>query len=252
MTQTSWPYVDQSTTDIEYEQLAAEFQDSGVIGSLGDTALQVYADSSGMQIKVRLGGALVRGYRYSNTAEVIVPVDVSASNPRIDRCVLELDVSQSNVDDRILLKMIDGTPAASGATPPALTQDPSGVWQISLGQVAVGASTSTIASGNITDERSWIGSRTGQWANNAGRPSSPRKYKIGFNQSIPGWEYWDGASWVALVSSVTAAQISDATTLGRTLVKAASITAAQQAVGIYVQDTSPGVKPANSLWFKKV
>jgi len=251
MTQTSWPYVNQPTTDVEYEQLAAEFQDTGIIGSLGDTALQVYADSSGMQVKVRLGGALMRGYRYSSTAEEPLPVSTAASNPRVDRVVLTLDVSQPNADDRISLDVLAGTPAVSGAEPPVLTQVDGGIWQMPLCRVNVGANTLTIAASAVIDERSWIGSYIGQWLDNSGRPANPRKYKIGYNASIPGYEFWNGTTWKALVDTVTATQISDSTVIGRSLIKASTITAAQQAAGIYVQDTDPGVKPANSLWFQK-
>jgi len=52
--------------------------------------------------------------------------------------------------------VLTGTPAAS-PTPPNVTQS-STIWEISLAQVYVGAAVSTIAAGNITDERIWAGS----------------------------------------------------------------------------------------------
>jgi len=120
------------------------------------TDLLVYGDSSGMQVKVPAGQSMVRGHYYANDALVTLAITTAnATNPRIDNVVLELDPSANT----ILLKVVAGTPAASPVAP-TLTQTDSGIWQQLLATVSVAAAASTIAAGNVTDRRSFLGGLT--------------------------------------------------------------------------------------------
>lgn len=152
MTQTYFPFATGSgsnVTQAQWGQMAQYWMSTGVIkGALNE--LSVYADSTGMQCKVKSGNAWIQGFYFQSDAEVVMPISAAnATNPRIDRVALQVDWTNNNISIIIL----QGTPASS-PTPPALTQNTS-LWQISLAQVYVGANVSTIAAGNITDERSF-------------------------------------------------------------------------------------------------
>lgn len=113
--------------------------------------LQVYADSTGMQIKVKSGAANVQGIYFDSDAEEILAISAAnASNPRIDRIIVRLDLPADSID----FAVIQGAPAASPAAP-SLTQNNTR-WEISLAQVYVGMNASTIISDNITDDRFFV------------------------------------------------------------------------------------------------
>jgi len=110
--------------------------------------LAVYADSTGMQVKVPTGTVWAEGQFCQNTALTTVAVTAAhATLPRIDRVVMRKD----NTAKTFALVVIDGTPA-SPAVAPAITQT-SAMWDVPLAQIAVGAAVTTIAAGNVTDQR---------------------------------------------------------------------------------------------------
>ena len=120
---------------------------TGVVRGEGNE-LAVFADSTGMQVKVPDGTAWVEGQACLNDAQVTLAVGAAdASNPRIDRVVLRKD-SAANT---FALLVLAGTPAASPVAP-TLTQSAT-VWEVPLAQVLVPATATTINSGNVTDER---------------------------------------------------------------------------------------------------
>jgi len=99
----------------------------------------------------------VRGHYYQSTAqETIALTAANLSNPRIDTIIIELDPSANT----IVLKAIAGDPAVS-PTPEPLVQTDAGVYQIKLADVLVDAAATTISSGKVTDERSYIEDFTG-------------------------------------------------------------------------------------------
>lgn len=152
MAQSAWPFENIDTSESQFSQWARNIGE-GVKGSSGGTELKVYGDSSGMQVKVPAGFAMVRGHYYSNTAiETLTIAAAHATLARIDSVVLELDPSANT----ILLTVLTGT-AASTPAAPSLTQTDTGVYQIRLANVAVAAAATTITSGNVTDTRTFIG-----------------------------------------------------------------------------------------------
>lgn len=121
----------------------------------GGTFLQVAANS-GMNVQVNYGAAMVYGYGYwlKEDAGSIKTLAISAAEalPRIDRIVLRLDKSVGTRST--VLAVLKGT-AASTPVAPALTRS-GNIYEISLAQIAVAANAVSIASGDITDERSDI------------------------------------------------------------------------------------------------
>jgi hypothetical protein len=152
MTQTGYPLASTLVqTPQQWSNIAQNWLGTGVIkGKLNE--LSVYADSTGMQCKVKTGQAYMQGHFYqSDTSEVILAIATAdPTNPRIDRVVVRLDYTS----DSIVLAILQGVPAAS-PTAPAITQNNTR-WEISLAQVYVGANVTTIAAGNITDERNFV------------------------------------------------------------------------------------------------
>lgn len=139
-----------SVTEAQWGQMAQFWLSTGIIkGQLNQ--LNPFADSTGMQVKVDTGMAWIQGYFYKNdTTIVTLPIATApTSNSRIDRIILRVDWTLNT----IALAILQGTSAAS-PTPPALTQN-TAIWEISLAQVLVGTNVSTIAAGNITDERTF-------------------------------------------------------------------------------------------------
>ena len=150
MAQTSFPFENIDTSETQFSQWARNIGE-GVKQSSGDE-LVVYADSTGMNVKVGTGQAMVRGHYYTSTAEETLTVTASdPTNPRKDNVVLELDPSANS----ILLKVVAGTPASSPSAP-SVVQTDGGVYQIKLAEVLVSAGVTTIAADKVTDTRTML------------------------------------------------------------------------------------------------
>lgn len=152
MAQTSWPFESVDTTETQFSQMFRNIGE-GVKGSSATTDLKPFGDSTGLQVKVPAGQALVRGIYYVSTAtETLAITAAHATLARIDSVVLELDPSANS----ILLKVLPGT-AASTPVAPTLTQTDAGIFQQLLATVAVAAAATSIAAGNVTDARVFLG-----------------------------------------------------------------------------------------------
>lgn len=112
------------------------------------TAMQVTA-TSGMTVSVAAGWGFIKCKYINNTAAAqftLAAADVVLN--RIDRVVIRLDK-----DNRTMSLAIKQGTAASTPTAPALTRQSSGIWELSLAQIYVGAGVTSITQANITDER---------------------------------------------------------------------------------------------------
>jgi hypothetical protein len=97
MTQKSGPFAAGAGASLGQDDyidaLGPMLQGDGVFTTIfGGTTGQVYANSSGMQVFVRAGLAMVRGAMWSNTADI--PCTIAANgtgSARIDRVVLRND-----------------------------------------------------------------------------------------------------------------------------------------------------------------
>lgn len=102
-----------------------------------------------MSVLISEGAAMLEGYYYQiyDEAKEISISAADATNDRIDRIVIRLDLPNRLIEADVLT----GTPAAS-PTAPSLTRD-SDTYEISLAQILVAANTTDITTGDITDER---------------------------------------------------------------------------------------------------
>jgi len=152
MTKTYFPFdagVGADSYEDRWEKMARKFRQDGVfLGELND--LELYADDTGMQVKVRSGQSWLNGFFFeSDATETLAITTADPTNDRIDRVAVKLDTGANTVD----LVVVTGTPAGS-PTPPTLT-DTATVKYLSLGQVLVDAAASSILAGKITDERTY-------------------------------------------------------------------------------------------------
>ena len=156
MTETYFPFdagAGSSIYEAQWGTMMRHVLSTGVIRSRQSAfdlnLLEVYADTSGMQVKVKTGSAFIDGFFYSTDAELTKSITAAdATNDRIDRVVLKLD----RAANKISVVVLTGTPAAS-PVPPTLTQTLTGVYEMQLAQVLVGDNVSTINAGDVTDER---------------------------------------------------------------------------------------------------
>lgn len=244
MAQTSWPFENADTTEAQFSQLFRRLQTSGVSGSPATTDLKVTGDSTGMNVKVAAGYAIVRGHAYYNSAQVTLTIGAASSNPRIDVVVLKLDPTANT----ITLAVVAGTPGASPAVP-SLSQTDEGTYELAIAQVAVGASVTTISAGNVSDLRPYLGTQFGRWTT-ATRPVSPLVGTAGFNTTIASPEFWDGSAWVSFVPAITAALISatEQAALAAGKIRAGG-TSAGAAATVFIQSATPTANATGDLWF---
>jgi hypothetical protein len=159
MAQLSWPFESIDTSETQFSLWARNLGE-GIIADRG-FELEPFADSSGMNIKVKTGQSLVRGHFYDNTAqETLTIANADLTNPRIDLVVLRLDPTANS----IVLTVLPGTPDVSPAAP-APTQTDGAVYDQIIAEVLVPAAAATIAPGDVTDLRTilvpWTGSVPG-------------------------------------------------------------------------------------------
>jgi hypothetical protein len=244
MTQTSYPFENADTTEAQYSQLFRRLQNSGVSGNPGSTDLKVTGDSSGMQVKVAAGYAIVRGHAYNNDAQVTLTIGAAASNPRIDLVVLRLNPTANT----IVLAVVPGTAGAS-PTAPALTQTDTGTYELAIGQVTVPGSATTIAAGNVADIRPFLGTQFAVWTT-ATRPSSPSVPTAGLNTTTGVPEFWTGSAWSVFTPAVTAAMITNAEQANLVAGKLrAGGTQSGAAATVFIQSATPTANAVGDLWF---
>ena len=151
MTKRGFPLNDQDVSVAQWSAMARHWRSSGVIEDfLLD--LEVFGDSSGRQVKVRSGAAFARGHYFdSDATETIALAANSSGNPRRDLIVIRADTGV--VPSTIDFAVIQGTPAASPATPTPV--DTSTQYDVPLGYATVANGAVTIAAGDVTDQRWW-------------------------------------------------------------------------------------------------
>lgn len=144
---TSYPFDTQSVSESQWGQMAQLWLGDGVLGGvLNELAVSGY--SGGMNVHVESGRCWIQGYFGENPTQQTLAI--AASHPtsnRIDRIVLRMDLTNNQILLDVLTGAVAGSPSA-----PALTRTGT-VWELSLAQVAVAAAATSIASGNVTDER---------------------------------------------------------------------------------------------------
>lgn len=198
MAQTSWPFENADTTEDQYSLLFGRYGKPGTLfmgvasqpNQTGAGSLTVYGDSSGMQVKVRSGFAVVRGFAYQNSTNgQTVALDTGSASPRIDLIVLTLDPSSNSV----VLAVVKGTAAASPVAPSLTQNDTTGIYQMEIGRVLVPALATSIAAGDVTDTRPCLPSGAGVWTSNQ-RPAGVQG-QLGWNTTTSQLEVYTGSAW---------------------------------------------------------
>lgn len=163
MTRVAVPFANSPIPDdVTWRRLARLWLGTGVIppeqasASVYATALGVFADASGLNVKVRPGEAYIDGGYFADDTQQTLPINApDATNPRIDRVVLRWD-GPNNVAEYAVLQ---GTPAVT-PTPPAATQNQGGRWEVVLADINVASGVTNIAASAVTDRRTFAGART--------------------------------------------------------------------------------------------
>lgn len=247
MTQTSYPFDAQDTTEAQYSQLFRRLTSTGVSGAPAGTELKASADSSGMNVKVAVGFAIVRGHAYNSDAIETLTIGASSANPRRDLVVLRLDPSANSVT----LAVKAGTASATPSDP-SLAQTDEGVFELAIARVTVPANAVTISASDVTDLRTFIGAQWGRWTS-ALRPTSPAIGTGGFNTSTGRPEVFNGTSWKSLGfegDAVSASQLSSGEQANIAAGKIRSGgTSAGTATTIFVQSGTPTANAVGDLWF---
>ncbi|MCY9769446.1 hypothetical protein M5X06_21915 [Paenibacillus alvei] len=143
-----------STADDRREYLASDFAEyfarflsDGLYSENGNVGLRV-VPGAGLGITVHTGYAFVRGYLYHNDAEL--PKTLAAADTmldRIDRVVLRWDEPARKISVVVKKGEFSSTPAV-----PALEITKT-VKELGLAQVRIRKGATSIAAGDITDER---------------------------------------------------------------------------------------------------
>jgi hypothetical protein len=135
----------------DWRKIASGWTPEGVIAGVANE-LEVFADSTGKQVKIKSGRAALDGQIFDSDAQETSATfaDNTSGNPRIDRLVLRLTYATETIDFAI----VQGTPGAS-PSPPALTRNAT-VREYSLAKVSLINGYTTIAAGDVTKERVFI------------------------------------------------------------------------------------------------
>ena len=161
MAETSWPFENADTSETQYSYLLRELHEPGVVGEYGSSGLAV-SPGTGLSVSIAVGRALARGFVYAPTSPVTVTLAAAGGTARVDRIVIRFDPTANSAV----------AVALTGATAePSVTQTDSGVFELPLAAVAVGANATSLSAGNITDERVFLGGRVAGWTT-ATRPGT--------------------------------------------------------------------------------
>ena len=195
MAESSWPFHDgvdgTPVLEDQWSYMARQWAATGVVGAPGDANLQVFANGSGMEVHVRSGRASVRGHWFLSDAQETLAIAANSSgNPRIDRVVVQLDPSSNEAT----LAVLTGTPGTV-PTAPSLTQTDTGVYELTLAQVAVANGAASISALNVTDERTFS-SVPYTVALSSMRPAAPVVGQGIYETDTGRDKVWNGSAWV--------------------------------------------------------
>lgn len=178
---TSWPFENQVISEDQYGQLIGLLTRSGVVGVPGDNSLKPSANGSGMNVQVTAGAVFIRGHMAADTASATVTVPAAGASARTDTLVARLTLATDN----ITLVVKQGTTALTWG---------SGVFEIPIARIAVGANVTSITNANVTDLRQFAGKTIGMWTD-ATRVAE--KGALGFNFTDNTLEAcFDGTNWI--------------------------------------------------------
>lgn len=171
---------------------------------------EVYADSTGMQVKVKTGKAWIAGHYTSNAAEKTLPIATYVS-ARYDLVILRADFT----NNRCELEVLQGS---GGVSVPALTQNTT-IWEIALALIVVDTG-ATIAAGKVGDWRQYAAGTgsVGKAASSAVPPSTtglgtPVDGDLSYELDTNRLRVYEGALWRWIAGKIVGAQILRNTTV---------------------------------------
>ena len=110
--------------------------------------LQVIADGTGLNVKVRPGRGWIKGYFLFSDADYTLPIQpANAVQNRIDRVVMRLDF----LDRTIKIQINQGTPSATPVAP--VLQRDSDAYELALADIFITRNALVVSQSNITDQR---------------------------------------------------------------------------------------------------
>ncbi|MGC4928084.1 tail fiber domain-containing protein [Streptomyces sp. DT117] len=192
---TSFPFDGQAVSESQYSYLFRELQTSGVASSADAAGFRVTAAGTNMNVTVQPGFALLRGHAVQSTAVETLTLPSADTAARTDAIVLRLDPAANS----ITLAVLKGTPGSASPNP---TQTDTGIFEIRLAWVSVGANATTISAANVTEARQFVGTYVGTWWQST-RPAAPRLGTLGYNRTSSTWEFWTGMAWTSLAPALS-------------------------------------------------
>lgn len=202
MAEVTWPSQNHNgrflTVD-EYEALASVGMNrfDGLASS--EVSFPFYSDGTGMWIKVRAGRTgWVRGREWnSGSTEFTVPVLANTSSVnRVDAIVLRLDRSTGDIN----VKVRSGGP--SGVIPvPVQTTDPAGIFEVVVGEIAVGPGVTNIAAGKAGGVNAHYTASGVVPMHSQAPPASIQGALGAAIDTNTLYVCWDGAAWVPYMAN---------------------------------------------------
>jgi microcystin-dependent protein len=153
--------------DFEFQQFERSFLVAGVIQGIGSAfAVSQRGAGANMSVDVAAGRGLIqitntnlahgKTYKVYWDSDAVINVGITAadlSNPRKDRVVIRVDVSQNpdgSSANVAILEVLAGTPAGSPVAPATPAN------AISLAVISVATAAASIVNANITDDRTYV------------------------------------------------------------------------------------------------
>lgn len=131
----------------EFAEYFSRFLSDGLYTENGQVGLKVIP-GAGLQVQVATGYAFIRGYMYHNDAPLVLSLNPADSIlDRMDRIVLRFDEVAREIRLAVKTGSFSSTPTAPGL------EETSTIKELSLAKVLIRKNTTSIATGNITDER---------------------------------------------------------------------------------------------------
>jgi hypothetical protein len=163
------PGVSAMSTIGQWEEFFHPAFGSGIISGEG-SEMAPSLDSSGRNIVIQPGGAIVRAFYKPVSTATFTPIPAASSQNRIDRLVLRLNRAATTTAAFIVPTVITGTPAAFPQVP-AVTQTSGGLWDL---PIAHWTSASNGSLSGLVDERMKISSPMAVMNSTAGTPTLDR------------------------------------------------------------------------------
>lgn len=189
--ETLFPLLGNVDVPAKWMSLLEDALTTGVVNDGTSPVLDVIADATGLQVKLQPGRAGAGGFRYINSAQVVLPVAPNTSSQtRIDRVVIEVDSRSPNSYGAIV---VPGIPAVTPLPPTIAPADlPYKRWCY-LRQVQVPAGAVSIPSSAVSvDERLIV------------RPASMRgRGEVGYAEMTTGQTVTSGTATTIITGQST-------------------------------------------------